>query len=86
LRLWALSLAHGQLAAVFIENTMIPGLEAHSTGGVFFGVSLYIVFYLFIGLDWLFPMGIIYFRCTDVHGCIGMLFAYSPSPLGRIPK
>jgi V-type H+-transporting ATPase subunit a len=43
LRLWALSLAHGQLAAVFIENTMIPGLEAHSTAGVFFGVSLLLI-------------------------------------------
>jgi len=39
LRLWALSLAHGQLAAVFLENTMIPGLEGHSVGAIFFGVS-----------------------------------------------
>ena len=38
LRLWALSLAHGQLAAVFIENTILPALEAHSVGASFFGV------------------------------------------------
>lgn len=38
LRLWALSLAHGQLAAVFLENTVMPGLEMHSVSGVFFGV------------------------------------------------
>lgn len=40
LRLWALSLAHGQLAAVFLENTVMPGLEMHSVSGAFFGVWL----------------------------------------------
>jgi hypothetical protein len=38
LRLWALSLAHGQLAAVFLENTIMPALDLHSVGGTFFGV------------------------------------------------
>ena len=40
LRLWALSLAHGQLAAVFFENTMGEGFEAKGTGSAFIMVSL----------------------------------------------
>jgi V-type H+-transporting ATPase subunit a len=39
LRLWALSLAHGQLAAVFFDNTMMGGFEATSTAGAFFMVD-----------------------------------------------
>lgn len=46
LRLWALSLAHGQLAAVFIENTIMPALDAHSVSGSFLG--LWIGYYLWI--------------------------------------
>lgn len=39
LRLWALSLAHGQLAAVFFDNTIKAGLEATTVGSAFFMVS-----------------------------------------------
>jgi vacuolar-type H+-ATPase subunit I/STV1 len=39
LRLWALSLAHSQLAAVFFENTVAVALEGHSTFGMAIMVS-----------------------------------------------
>ena len=83
LRLWALSLAHGQLAAVFLENTILEGLEAHSVTAAFFGVRIFI-YILIIGLDWLFHVGFLYIRSINVYGCHGVLFAHSTSPLGRV--
>jgi len=43
LRLWALSLAHGQLAKVFFDYTVGSGLKGHNYAVMFFG------FYIFMG-------------------------------------
>merc|ERR1712127_638529 len=43
LRLWALSLAHSQLAKVFFDNCLIGGFQSGSV------VSLYIGFFIFMG-------------------------------------
>jgi len=55
LRLWALSLAHGQLAAVFFENTMMPGFELESVTLSFFilwiGYFLWASFTMFVLLS-----------------------------------
>ena len=61
LRLWALSLAHGQLAAVFLENTILPALEAHSVGVAFFGV--WIGYFLWVS----FTVGVL--MSMDVMEC-----------------
>jgi hypothetical protein len=85
LRLWALSLAHGQLAAVFFDNTMKEGFEAHTTGHAFFMVNYNIPFksYLFhIDLDRLLRLGYFYFFCLALHGCNGMLPSHTTSALG----
>ena len=43
LRLWALSLAHGQLAKVFFDNSVGMGLKSKNYIGIFFG------YYVFFG-------------------------------------
>jgi len=43
LRLWALSLAHGQLAKVFFDYTLAGGLKGQSIPMIFIG------YYVFIG-------------------------------------
>jgi vacuolar-type H+-ATPase subunit I/STV1 len=85
LRLWALSLAHGQLAAVFLENTVLGGFEAKGEFAMFFMVSLYFRLVI-IGMGWILWVGYLHTRSAHAHGRHGVLPPHPPSPLGRVPK
>ena len=43
LRLWALSLAHSQLAKVFFDNTLESSIKSGSVFGIFFGFSVFAI-------------------------------------------
>ena len=93
LRLWALSLAHSQLAAVFLELILVKyggGFHIHNPIASAFFVSLVlsriippfhsIAVHPF--LRFLFD----HLRRADVHGLDGVLPAHPPSSLGRVPE
>lgn len=71
LRLWALSLAHSQLAKVFFEKTIGIALEANSIVLVRFLISL--IPFLDDNLILCFCQH--HFLCINVHGCLRMLLA-----------
>lgn len=93
LRLWALSLAHSQLAGVFLEQVQrIAFVSDVGVGarGVLVSLSLIFVFISLINcfIDvYLFPhLLLVHILCALVYGCNGMLLAHSQTPLGRIPE
>lgn len=71
LRLWALSLAHSQLAKIFFEKTIGIALEANSIVLVRFLISL--IPSLDDNLILCFCQH--HFLCINVHGCLRMLLA-----------
>lgn len=76
LRLWALSLAHSQLAEVFMEKTLVGSFEDGYVGVA--GVR-----YLFILDDNFLPIiRWSYIRCFDVYGRDGMFLTHSETSLG----
>lgn len=48
LRLWALSLAHSQLAKVFFDNCLIPGLMSGNVVMMFFGFFVFMTATVFV--------------------------------------
>ena len=56
LRLWALSLAHSQLSAVFYDRVLMFGVQS-GTGALFIGAPLPLILYLQFQLLWTADMG-----------------------------
>ena len=94
LRLWALSLAHSQLASVFFSFTVNAGLQPG--GSKFVNVIVvscssfllpnyanFILFHLAMGRFCYFLQRDSW--CDDVHGCHGVLPPHTQTALGRIP-
>jgi len=93
LRLWALSLAHSQLAAVFFENSLEVALETKGSikCAIMVSQSLTIdvksnVELFFIAVARLPSIRHRDFCHSNVHGRPRMLLAHASSPLGRVPK
>lgn len=85
LRLWALSLAHSELAAVFLDETLqkvfaVP-FKSEGISALFVRLLLYFYSY-FIDVDALSWILLFHFLRTHVYGCLGMFPSLFETPLG----
>ena len=87
LRLWALSLAHGQLAETFLNLTFKMVFPIQGTGLTILIVSNFIIFScFFVGYRLVANFLVHFLRRPHVHGFARVLLAYPPSSLGRVPE
>ncbi len=85
LRLWALSLAHSQLATVFLEQALMMGFKAEdkilspilvTSQNQLHSIVILLVLHVFL----------LHLRSAYVHGHLGMFLAHPPPALGRISE
>lgn len=82
LRLWALSLAHGQLAKVFFDYTLAINLK--DGGYILVSNQFELICFLVVLLLLLILLRDI--RCFALHGLDGSLPAHPQTSLGRVPE
>ena len=89
LRLWALSLAHSQLAGVFLELIMVKYSIGFHYGVNAIVASIFVSIYcnlMNIAISCLLRVFLNNIRCANVHGLDGVLPAHPETALGRVLK